>query len=61
MSQELERKAAAAIDKHERLLHLKTLELLLGAMVRRAGISDVRVVLKRYLDDLGEFDRHGPA
>lgn len=61
MSQELERMAAAAIDKHERLLHLKTLELLLGAMVRRAGISDVRVVLKRYLDDLGEFDCQGPA
>jgi hypothetical protein len=61
MSQELERRATAAIDKHERLLHLKTLELLLGAMVRRAGIADVRVVLKRYLDDLGEFDRQGPA
>jgi|TARA_R110000868_G_scaffold311122_1_gene572242 hypothetical protein len=61
MSDELERRAAAAIDKHERLLHLKTLELLLAAMVRRVGISDVRIVLKRYLDDLSEFDRQGPA
>ena len=61
MSDELERRAAAAVDKHERLLHLKTLELLRAAMVRRVGISDVRVVLKRYLDDLGEFDRQGPA
>ena len=29
---ELDRAAAVAIDKHERLLHHKTLELLLGSM-----------------------------
>lgn len=45
-----------AIDKHERLLHLKTLELLLGSMVRRSGIAEVRKVLMCYVDDLAAYD-----
>lgn len=56
---ELDRLAAAAIDRHERLLHHKTLELLLGSMVARSGIREVRRLLLWYARHLREFDvRH---
>lgn len=47
--------AARAIDRHERLLHHKTLELLLGSMVRRDGVREVRRLLLWYARRLKEF------
>lgn len=55
MTSELDKAVARAIDKHERLLHLKTLELLLGSMVRRSGIREVRRLLLWYARHLKEF------
>lgn len=52
---ELDRAAAVAIDKHERLLHHKTLELLLGSMVARSGTKEVRRVLVCYARHMREF------
>ena len=53
---ELDRAAAQAIDRHERLLHLKTMELLLGSMVARQGIHETRKQLLWYARHLKEFD-----
>lgn len=53
---ELDRAAAQAIDRHERLLHHKTLELLLGSMVARQGIHETRKQLLWYARHLKEFD-----
>lgn len=53
---ELDRAAERAIDKHERLLHHKTLELLLGSMVARQGIYETRKQLLWYARHLKEFD-----
>jgi len=52
---DLDRAAAAAIDKHERLLHHKTLELLLGSMVARSGTKEVRRLILWYARHLKEF------
>lgn len=52
---ELEKAAIAALDKHERLLQLKVMELLLGSMVRRQGIKETRKILLQYARDLREF------
>lgn len=52
---EIEKAAIEALDKHERLLHLKVMELLLGAMVRRQGVRETRKLLLRYARDLREF------
>lgn len=46
---------AIAIDKHERLLHLKTMELLLGSMVARQGVKETRKLLLQYARHLREF------
>jgi hypothetical protein len=51
----IDRAAARAIDRHERLLHHKTLELLLGSMVARSGIDEVRKLLLWYVNKLEEF------
>ena len=51
----INRAAERAIDKHERLLHHKTLELLLGSMVARSGIDEVRRLLLWYVNKLEEF------
>ena len=51
----IDRAAAAAIDKHERLLHAKTLELLLGSMVARSGVDEVKKLLLWYVSKLEEF------
>ena len=53
---DVDRAAAAALDKHERLLHHKTLELLLGSMVARQGIHETRKQLLWYARHLKEFD-----
>ena len=52
---DIDRAAARAIDRHERLMHLKTMELLLGSMVRRSGIREVRRLLVWYARRLKEF------
>ena len=55
MTAEIDRAAARAIDRHERLLHAKTLELLLGSMVARQGVREVRRILLWYARHLREF------
>lgn len=52
---DLDRIAAEAIDKHERLLHHKTLELLLGSMVARSGIKETRRLMLWYARHMREF------
>lgn len=52
---DIDRAAARAIDRHERLLHHKTLELLLGAMVARSGTKAVKKTLEWYIEKLEEF------
>lgn len=52
---DLDRIAAEAIDKHERLLHHKTLELLLGSMVARSGTKETRRLILWYARHLKEF------
>ena len=52
---DLDRSVAGAIDKHERLLHHKTLELLLGSMVARSGIKETRRLILCYARHLKEF------
>lgn len=55
-SNEIERLAQLAVDKNRRRLHLVTMELLLSDMIRLVGITEVRKLLTKYVDDLGEFD-----
>jgi hypothetical protein len=52
---DLDRAVASAIDRHERLLHHKTMELLLGSMVARQGVREVRRLLLWYARRLREF------
>lgn len=52
---DVDRAVERALDRHERLLHLKTLELLLGSMVRRSGVREVRRKLLWYARHLREF------
>ena len=52
-----EEATARAIYRQERLLHIKTLELLLGSMVRQQGVTPVRLLLLAIADDLSEFDK----
>lgn len=53
---EIEKLAKLAIEKHQRLLHNKTLELLLGDMVALDGVRKTREKLKWYYEHLAEFD-----
>lgn len=53
---EIDRLAAEALDKHERLLHHKCLELLLGSMVARQGVRETRRHLMWYVRHLKEFE-----
>jgi len=55
MTDELDRAALEAIDRHERLLHLKTLELLLGSMIARQGVKETRRLLLQHARWLKEF------
>lgn len=52
----IEKAAKIAIEKHQRLLHSKTLELLLGNMVALDGVHVVREKLMWYYEHLAEFD-----
>lgn len=52
---DIDRAAALAVDRHERLLHDKTMELLLGSMVARSGVREVRRKLLWYARHLREF------
>lgn len=51
-----DKRAEQAIAKHQRLLYNKTLELVLGELIRMDGVSNVRDKLKWYYDHLEEFD-----
>lgn len=55
MTSDLDTAALKAIDKHERLLHHKTLELLLGPMIARQGVKATRAQLLGYARHLREF------
>lgn len=55
MTRDLDDVARAAIEKHQRLLYLKTLELCLGEMVRTMGIREVRKLLLEYARHLKWF------
>jgi len=55
MYEHIDRAAEAEIDKHERLLHLKTMELLLGSMVARQGVKETRKLLLQYARHMREF------
>jgi hypothetical protein len=55
MTSELDRTVTGAIDKHERLLHLNTLELLLGSMVARSGVKETRRLMLWYARHMREF------
>jgi hypothetical protein len=48
--------AKKAVDKHQRLLYNKTLELVLGELIRMDGVHMTREKLKWYYDHLEEFD-----
>lgn len=48
--------AKRAVDKHQRLLHSKVLELVLGDMVAIDGVHETRKKLIWYWEHLAEFD-----
>jgi hypothetical protein len=52
----LDRAAKQAVEKHQRLLYNKTLELVLGELIRMDGVHLTREKLKWYYDHLEEFD-----
>jgi hypothetical protein len=56
MNEFIDKKGEEAVAKHQRLLHHKVLELVLGDMVRDEGISSVREKLLWYYFHLAEFD-----
>lgn len=58
---DIDRAATRAIDRHERLLHHKMLELLLGSMVARSGAREVRRLLLWYARHLKEFQTDDTA
>ena len=45
-----------SMGDQERELHVATLELLLGQMVRRIGVGRLRKLLNSIADDLAEFE-----
>jgi hypothetical protein len=48
----LDRAAREAVERHDRLLHHKVLELVLGAMVAMDGVKSVRKVLLQIVRNL---------
>jgi len=56
MSKELNEAATKAVEKHQRLLHSKVLELVLGDMIAMDGVHLARERLRWYYDHLAEFD-----
>lgn len=55
MTDPIARAAEKAVDRHDALLHSKVLELLLGAMVSRQGVYEVRRLLLWYARGLKWF------
>jgi hypothetical protein len=55
MHKKLNEAAEEALRKHRRLLHLKTLELVLSDMIREDGIKTVQELLSWYIERLDEF------
>lgn len=55
VSRDLDRAAQAAVERHTRLLHHKTLELVLGAMVAQDGVDKTRRILEWYLSQLEDY------
>jgi hypothetical protein len=53
----LDRAAKLAIEKHQRLMHNKVLELVLGDMIAMDTVHEVRQKLKLWYDHLEEFDK----
>lgn len=53
----IERAARIAIEKHQRLLHTKVLELVLGDMIAMDGVRAVRERIRWYYDHLAEFEK----
>lgn len=51
----LDAAARKAVERHQRLLHHKTLELVLGAMVAMDGIARTRRILEWYLRQLEDY------
>ena len=56
MEDPLDKAAKSAVDKHQRLLHSKTLELVLGSMIALDGVHATRQKLMWYYKHLEEFD-----
>ena len=56
MEDPLDKAAKTAVAKHQRLLHHKVLELVLGDMIAQEGIHSVREKLMWYYLHLAEFD-----
>ena len=55
MADPLTQAAERAVDAHERLLHQKTLELLLASMIARQGIKATRAQILHHARHLREF------
>lgn len=56
MDKNLDRAVQQAIEKHQKLLHSKVLELVLGEMVAMDGVRETREKLMWYYNHLAEFD-----
>lgn len=48
--------AKRAVVKHQQLLYNKTLELVLGELIRTSNVHEVREKLMWYYEHLAEFD-----
>lgn len=60
MSRAIEDAVAKAMGNQRRELHVATLSLLLGEMIRATDVYQVRALLLALAGDLEEFDR-GPS
>lgn len=56
MDKNLDNAVKKAIEKHQRLLHSKVLELVLGEMIAMDGVTQTRQKLLWYYEHLAEFD-----
>ena len=60
MSRTIEDACAKAMGDQARELHMLTMTLLLGEMIRRIGVNSVRTLLLGVAEELEEFDQ-GPT
>ena len=51
----LDRAARDAVERHDRLLCIKTVELALGKLVSMYGVEAVKDILRTYLTQLEEY------